>query len=367
MASVRLQNIAKVYPPDVKALDNVDLDIGSGEFFTLLGPSGCGKTTLLRTIAGFIAQDRGQISIDGKAIDHVPAYRRDTGMVFQDYAVFPHMSVAANVAFGLRNRKVGKGEIRERVGMALEMARLGGYGSRMPNQLSGGQQQRVGLARAMVIRPQVLLMDEPLSNLDAKLRIELREDIREIQRELGITTIYVTHDQEEALVISDRICIMEAGVVQQVGPPWEIYKQPGTRFVASFVGTMNFIDGWLARSPGNGAAPVVSFEPGQDRAAAREVAVAVRPQDIHAVTSAGGPAPERGLTLEGTVVRITFTGSEAHYLVDCGNGRTVTAHIDRPAREHLDHAGRAIRLAVRPEDLLLFDRQSGQRVALEDR
>ncbi len=362
MASVRLENVEKIYPPDVRALDNVGLAIESGEFFTLLGPSGCGKTTLLRTIAGFIAQDRGRVLIDGKPVDNVPAYRRDTGMVFQDYAIFPHMSVAANVAFGLRNRKVDRGEIRERVGQALAMARLAGYGDRMPSQLSGGQQQRVGLARAMVIRPQVLLMDEPLSNLDAKLRIELREDIREIQQELGITTIYVTHDQEEALVISDRICIMEAGVVQQVAQPWEIYKEPTTRFVASFVGTMNFIDGWLAPTSANGAAPVVTLDPGQGNGA-REVCVAMRPQDIHVVAT---EAPrDGGLALDGTVTRITFTGSEAHYLVDCGDGRMVTAHIDRPAREHLAHAGKTLRLTISREDVLLFDRQSGRRLAPE--
>ena len=364
MASVRLQNVAKAYPPDVKALDNVDLEIESGEFFTLLGPSGCGKTTLLRTIAGFIVQDRGHVSIDGKPLDNVPAYRRDTGMVFQDYAIFPHMSVAANVAFGLHNRNVDKAEIRQRVGLALEMARLAGYEDRMPNQLSGGQQQRVGLARAMVIRPQVLLMDEPLSNLDAKLRIELREDIREIQKELGITTIYVTHDQEEALVVSDRICIMEAGVVQQVAAPWEIYKEPRTRFVASFVGTMNFVDGWLAPAPQNGGAAVVSLaaDPGQG---ARPVTVAARPQDIHVAVDGGAP-PNGVLSLDGTVLRIAFTGSEAHYLVDCGDGRLVTAHIERPAREHLAHAGKTLTLTVDPEDLLLFDRQSGLRLAPED-
>jgi iron(III) transport system ATP-binding protein len=205
MAFVKLDSITKSYE-GVIALEAVSLEVRSGEFFTLLGPSGCGKTTLLRTIAGFHRQDRGSIRVDGEAIDDVPAYRRDVGMVFQDYSVFPHMSVEGNVAFGLRNRRCGRSEIEERVGRALELVRLTGLARRMPHQLSGGQQQRVGLARAIVINPKILLMDEPLSNLDAKLRIELREDIRDLQRSLGTTTIYVTHDQEEALVVSDRIC-----------------------------------------------------------------------------------------------------------------------------------------------------------------
>ena len=221
MSKVQLINLKKRYS-EVEALKQFTLEIQSGELFTLLGPSGCGKTTLLRTIAGFNRQDSGNIMIEGLEIDNLPAYRRDIGMVFQDYAIFPHMSVEDNIAFGLRNREVSGQELKTRVSKALETVQLSGLEKRMPNELSGGQQQRVGLARALVIQPKILLMDEPLSNLDAKLRIELREDIRQIQKHLGTTTIYVTHDQDQALVISDRICIMRSGQMVQVGTPWEI-------------------------------------------------------------------------------------------------------------------------------------------------
>src|SRR5438105_6240717 len=253
MARVELRHINKRYP-GVQALDDIDLDIESGEFFTLLGPSGCGKTTLLRTVAGFNRQDSGQVWVADQRIDGMPAYRRNIGLVFQDYAIFPHMTVGDNVAFGLRNRRCAREEIAERVARALDLVRLGGHADRLPHQLSGGQQQRVGLARAVVIEPQILLMDEPLSNLDAKLRIELRDDIRDLQRSLGITTIYVTHDQEEALVLSDRICVMHGGRVHQVGTPWEVYSRPATLFVASFVGAMNVMAGLAV---GAGGMPVL--------------------------------------------------------------------------------------------------------------
>jgi len=223
MSVIRLTNIEKNFGL-VHALRDVNIEIQSGEFFTLLGPSGCGKTTLLRILAGFYIQDRGTIHIGDRLMDGVPPYERNTGMVFQNYAVFPHMTVFENVAFGLRNRRVAGDEIRKRVSKVLETARLTGYEQRTPDQLSGGQQQRVGLARALVIEPQVLLMDEPLSNLDAKLRLEMREEIRDIQRQLGITTVYVTHDQEEALVISDRIAVMNQGQVQQIGSAWDVYE-----------------------------------------------------------------------------------------------------------------------------------------------
>ncbi len=364
MASVELRNIRKTYPPDVVALDNVDLTIESGEFFTLLGPSGCGKTTLLRTIAGFITQDSGVVEVGGQPIDHIPAYRRDTGMVFQDYAIFPHMNVADNVAFGLRNRRVPKADIRDRVEQALAMARLEGFGDRLPSQLSGGQQQRVGLARAMVIRPQVLLMDEPLSNLDAKLRIELREDIRAIQRELGITTIYVTHDQEEALVISDRICVMEQGVVHQVGAPWEIYRQPETRFVAGFVGAMNFLLGRLdSRDNGGEVALVVGAQRigwSGGAAPAGDVVVAIRPEDVRGVD--GSRTDGAGFALEGRVARITFTGRDAQYTIECPDGARIGAHIGNPTPDLMTWTGRDIRLQLPADRLILFDASSGRRV-----
>jgi iron(III) transport system ATP-binding protein len=339
----------------------VRLEIESGELFTLLGPSGCGKTTLLRTIAGFIKQDGGEILIGGKRIDGLPAYQRDTGMVFQDYAIFPHMTVGENVAFGLRYRKVERSAVPERVAAALETVRLSGYEARKPSELSGGQQQRVGLARAMAVRPQVLLMDEPLSNLDAKLRIELREDIREIQKKLGITTIYVTHDQEEALVISDRVCIMRAGVVEQVGSAWAVYKQPTTHFVAAFVGSMNFVAGSLFAGARDRSAPLPEAV---GRALEREpgtVMAGIRPEDVHIVVDAEAPQSD-GLELDVVIDKISFTGREAQYHVTQPDGAVLVVHVSRPSKRLLDKAGASIRVVLPYEALLFFDAQSGRKL-----
>lgn len=239
--AVNIKNAVKKYG-DFVALNGVDLSIKSGEFFTLLGPSGCGKTTLLRMIAGFNTVDGGEIFFDDKLINRVEAHKRDIGMVFQNYAIFPHLTVAENVAYGLKAKKVSKDEIARRVDEALELVQIQKLKDRRPNQLSGGQQQRVALARAFVIEPGVLLMDEPLSNLDAKLRVQMRTVIKKLQRRLGITTIYVTHDQEEALAISDRIAVMKDGNIMQVGTPEQIYKKPENTFVAGFIGVSNFVD-----------------------------------------------------------------------------------------------------------------------------
>ena len=375
VASIKLSGIDKTFP-GVKALDNINLEISSGEFFTLLGPSGCGKTTLLRTIAGFYRQDRGQVSINEKVIDNIPAHLRDTGMVFQNYAVFPHMTVFENVAFGLRNRKVSPAEIKKRVAKSLEMARLSGYEGRTPDQLSGGQQQRVGLARAMVIEPQVLLMDEPLSNLDAKLRVEMREEIRDIQRELGITTVYVTHDQEEALVISDRIAVMDAGVIQQVGPAWEIYKQPVNTFVASFVGHMNFLEGEIV-SAGKDFIEI-AIEGNRVRAPkpAREVKkvrLSFRPEDL--IISQAGPdegaeeepakkSPgEDGFSLlSGIIQKSTFTGSLVQYGIECGPGLNLVVERHKPEKEALIPPGSSVLVKIPPGSVMTFDPDSGERL-----
>ncbi|MDL2301281.1 ABC transporter ATP-binding protein [Lachnospiraceae bacterium OttesenSCG-928-D06] len=227
---------------DFVALNEVNLEIKPGEFFTLLGPSGCGKTTLLRMIAGFNSIEGGEICFDDKVMNKVDAHKRDIGMVFQNYAIFPHLTVADNVAYGLKAKKVPKDEIERRVDEALDLVQIKALKNRKPNELSGGQQQRVALARAFVIEPSVLLMDEPLSNLDAKLRVQMRTIIKKLQRRLGITTIYVTHDQEEALAISDRIAVMKDGNIMQVGSPEEIYRKPENTFVAGFIGVSNFID-----------------------------------------------------------------------------------------------------------------------------
>jgi iron(III) transport system ATP-binding protein len=345
MTSIRLENISKSFP-GVKALENVSLTIEPGEFFTLLGPSGCGKTTLLRTIAGFYQQDAGHVRLGDQCIDSVPPHRRDTGMVFQNYAVFPHMTVFQNVAFGLANRGIRGEEAREKVARALAMARLSGYEKRTPDQLSGGQQQRVGLARAMVIEPRVLLMDEPLSNLDAKLRIEMRAEIRDIQRQLGTTTVYVTHDQEEALVISDRIAVMKAGIVHQIGKPWEIYKNPRNTFVAAFVGNTNFIDGGVLGRTG--------------------VQLAVRPEELSLAAdgsatggASGGASPA---VIPGVVQKSTFTGSLVTYTVSCGEGVTLAVERHRPAPSDILSAGARVKVIVPPEAILAFDQKTGERV-----
>ena len=239
--AVIIKNAVKKYG-DFIALKGVSLDIREGEFFTLLGPSGCGKTTLLRMIAGFNSIEGGEFYFGDRLINAVPAYKRDIGMVFQNYAIFPHLTVEENVAYGLKARKVPKAEIAPRVKEALELVQIGHLATRKPSELSGGQQQRVALARAFVIEPSVLLMDEPLSNLDAKLRVQMRTVIKKLQRKLGITTIYVTHDQEEALAISDRIAVMKDGVIMQCGTPTEIYAKPQNPFVAGFIGVSNFLE-----------------------------------------------------------------------------------------------------------------------------
>ena len=249
MTAIRIAGVARSFGA-VAAVRGVSLDIADGEFFTLLGPSGCGKTTLLRMVAGFCELDAGAIHFGDKRIDTVPPHRRNAGMVFQNYAIFPNLTVGGNVAYGLKARGLAAGAIGQRVTKALKLVHLDGYEERMPHQLSGGQLQRVALARCLVIEPEVILLDEPLSNLDAKLLVEMRGEIRQLQKRLGISAIYVTHDQEEAMAISDRIAVMNAGRVEQIGAPAEIYRHPATPFVARFMGVTNLLSGTLARREG---------------------------------------------------------------------------------------------------------------------
>ncbi len=248
MARLEIRNLAKRYG-DFYAVRDVSLSIEDGEFLVLLGPSGCGKTTTLRMVAGFIEPSAGEVRLGGQDVTLLPPWRRNAGMVFQSYALFPHLTVAQNVAFGLEMRKLARPDIERRVEEVLALVRLAGYGDRLPRQLSGGQQQRVALARALAIRPDVLLLDEPLSNLDAKLRQEVRVEIRELQKKLGLTTVMVTHDQEEALTMADRLVVMNEGSVRQVGNQRDLYERPADRFVAGFVGRSTFLDGTI-EAPG---------------------------------------------------------------------------------------------------------------------
>ncbi len=240
--SIKIENVVKKYG-DLTIIPDLSVHIKNGEFFTLLGPSGCGKTTLLRMIAGFNSIEGGSISFDDKLINNIPAHKRNIGMVFQNYAIFPHLTVRQNVEYGLKIRKINKNEMKKSVDEMLEVVKITDFQDRLPERLSGGQQQRVALARAIVIHPSVLLMDEPLSNLDAKLRVEMRSAIREVQKKVGITTVYVTHDQEEALAISDRIAIMNEGVIQQIATPEQIYTRPKNVFVSTFIGHSNLFNG----------------------------------------------------------------------------------------------------------------------------
>lgn len=316
MVDVTLENLVKTFG-SIVAVDNVTLQIKHGEFFTLLGPSGCGKTTTLRMIAGFYTPEKGSIKFNEKRMNEIPAEKRNTGMVFQNYAIWSHMTVAKNVAFGLEMRKIPPEEITQRVKGALDLVELEGLEERTPDQLSGGQQQRVALARALVIEPDVLLLDEPLSNLDAKLRVEMRKEIKNLQRKLGITTIYVTHDQKEALAVSDRLAVMNRGKIEQVGNPLEIYGNPKNRFVANFIGLINLFQGTVEHSRKTSMTIKtvegleLSVNPIHDVKKGTKVLLAVRPEKIE--IHPHGFVPATGTTLEGTIEGIEYVGDLSRY------------------------------------------------------
>ncbi|MBN9245524.1 MAG: ABC transporter ATP-binding protein [Mesorhizobium sp.] len=338
MSKVDIRNVSKRYG-DVIALNDVSLSFGEREFFGLLGPSGSGKTTLLRSIAGFVEPTSGEILIEGGDISRIPTYKRDIGMVFQNYALFPHMTIFENVAFPLSVRGVKDAEIRSRVANILELVQLGAYGSRRPRELSGGQQQRIALARALVSRPRVLLLDEPLGALDKNLRQQMQIELRQIQREVGITTILVTHDQEEALTLSDRIAIFRKGEVVQTGRPDEIYERPQNAFAAEFFGATNFLEGHSAGN--NGGLGSVRLDDGTlvltsdvVPANGERVVTTVRPEKFR-ISAAKAALPEDGQpvnVLSGTVVRPVYIGASVTYHVTTGTSELTVFQQNREAR-----------------------------------
>lgn len=324
MADIFIDTVAKRYG-ETTIIDRLSLDIRHGEFFTLLGPSGCGKTTLLRMIAGFITPDEGRIAIDGLDITHLPAHKRETGMVFQDYALFPDKTVFDNTAYGLRVRRFPAADIKRKVGQILDRVELGHLSDRYPSELSGGQRQRVALARALVIEPRVLLMDEPLSNLDAKLRILMRDVIRQLQQELDITAIFVTHDQEEALSMSDRIALLRNGRIDQLDTPEGLYARPETSYAADFIGAANLISLDGVQSAGNSSRVMINGAqldlPRQDIEG--EVCLAARPEQI----SVRDAAQHEANDVPGEVLYRRYLGFKAAYAIKLGDGQTVTVDV----------------------------------------
>jgi iron(III) transport system ATP-binding protein len=324
---ISVRGLSKRFGANV-VVDRATFDIEEGELFTLLGPSGCGKTTLLRLIAGFYAPDEGEVRFGEQVVNQVPPHERGIGMVFQNYALWPHMTVFENAAYGLKLRKLPRSEIEGRIRGVLEKVKLAGLEDRYPGQLSGGQQQRVALARALVLNPKILLLDEPLSNLDAKIRVQVRAEIRKLQQELGITTVYVTHDQEEALTLSDRIAVFNQGRVFQVGPPKALYERPANRFVADFIGINNLIDGVVQSS---NDFLVVKTALGELRAlpekrfkAGDRCVLSIRPEN----TSIEGHSSENRVT--GTIAFAAYLGNTLRYDVDVGQGLVIKADVRDP-------------------------------------
>jgi putative spermidine/putrescine transport system ATP-binding protein len=333
--AIHVAGLAKRYG-DVVAVDDIELTVRPGEFFTMLGPSGSGKTTLLRLIAGFERPDRGRIELGGRDVTRVPPYARDVNTVFQDYALFPHMTVAENIEYGLRVRRVGKSQRRERADRALDMVRLAGLGKRKPAQLSGGQRQRVALARAIVNEPQVLLLDEPLGALDLKLRQEMQLELLRVQREVGITFVYVTHDQEEALTMSDRIAVLNHGRIEQVGQPIEVYERPLTPFVAGFIGVSNLIE-----RDGN--------------------RITVRPEKI-VLLDDGQQPPSGGRVEAGRIRDVIYAGVLTRYVVDLdAGGELVVARQNAESPAHVrDSRGDRVRIAWRDDQAFTISQGPGQ-------
>ena len=354
MISIRVEHLTKRFG-DVVAIRALDLAVQPAELFFLLGPSGCGKTTLLRCLAGFYVPDEGAVYFGEEDVTRVAPHRRNTGMMFQSYALWPHMSVAENVAFGLEERRLPRAEIRRKVGEALESVHMGAYADRRPNQLSGGQQQRVALARALVIRPRCLLLDEPLSNLDARLRLEMRMEIRRICKEFQLTTVYVTHDQKEALSVSDRMAILEGGRILQVGAPQDVYRRPASRAVADFIGETNFIEGRLVSASGGrarAATAVGEFEgilgdPAAQPGPGSAVTVSVRPE----CWTISGERPAQN-AVQGRIGKSVYLGENAQY--DFVSGETTLKILELNPRFVDRPDGGELYAGARAEDVVVL-------------
>jgi len=357
---LRLLDVSKTYnAKDGKVLDGVSLDVARGELMSLLGPSGCGKSTLLRMVAGFIHPEQGRIEIAGRDVTDVPTHRRNVGIVHQSHALWPHMTVAENVAFGLEMRKVKRAKRQALVADMLSVVGLTGFERRLPPELSGGQQQRVALARALVIEPQVLLLDEPLSSLDANLRVYLREEIRRIQRDVGVTTIFVTHDREEAMAVSDRIVLLQNGRIAQQGSAISLYRAPDSHFIMSFTGTVVNFDGTVDRS---GDEPVVTTPIGRFALGAAAnvtnrlgdgVLVAMRPDDV-GIRLAGSPVPPGALVFTGTLEQVVFLGTSVEALVTIASGQRLGMRLHPRELDVLPSAGSTVELVVEPDHLHVF-------------
>ncbi|GGF50119.1 polyamine-transporting ATPase [Azorhizobium oxalatiphilum] len=354
-ARVDLDSVKKWYGP-VLAVRGVSLSIEPGEMVCFLGPSGCGKTTTLRMIAGLETPDEGEIRIGGEAVNRLPPWKRNVGMVFQNYALFPHMTVAENIAFGLNMRGTSGSEVRAKVEAAMAQVRLADYGDRRPSQLSGGQRQRIALARAIVTRPNVLLLDEPLAALDKKLREQMQVEIKQLQRAVGITTVFVTHDQEEALTLADRIVVMEEGRIVQIGAPSDVYERPKSRFVSDFIGYTNAVSGKVeAITAGRARVSTASghaFEvpAGEGISAGDRVDLVIRPEKVVV-----DPANTDGLmVLDGTLVHTVYTGAVTYSHVDIGAGDVLIAMSPNAHGEAATAPGGRLRIGLRPDTMLMF-------------
>jgi spermidine/putrescine transport system ATP-binding protein len=345
-ADVTIEGVTKRFD-DVVAVDDLSLEIEPGSFYALLGPSGCGKTTTLRMIGGFEEPTAGRIYLGDREVSALPSYKRDVNTVFQSYALFPHLSIFENVAFGLRRKGVGKGEISERVGDALELVDLGAFGKRKPNQLSGGQQQRVALARALVNRPRVLLLDEPLGALDLKLRKQMQLELKRIQHEVGITFVHVTHDQEEAMTMADQIAVMNAGQIEQLGTPSELYETPRTAFVAGFLGVSNLIQGDV-RGDVVEAAKGIRLEVKALNGVRGSVSVGVRPEKIHLNGSEVNRIP-------GRVVESAYIGVATQYVVDTDVGRLMVFAQNTQGGAEVIGPGKSVTLTFSPESTFVLE------------